>query len=52
MLVSQGAPLVEVFRKEGDLWVLREHGPGDEIELASLGVAIAVDRLYADPTRP
>ena len=51
VLVAQDAPLVEVFRKEGDLWVLREHGPGEELELASLGVVLSVDRLYADPTR-
>jgi Uma2 family endonuclease len=51
VLVAQGEPLVEVFRKEGDLWVLREHGPGEAVELASLGVVLSVDRLYADPTR-
>ena len=51
VLIAQGAPAVEVFRKEGDLWVLREHGPGEELELASLAITISVDRLYADPTR-
>jgi Uma2 family endonuclease len=51
VLVAQEEPHVEVFRKEGDLWVLREHGPGEEIELASIGVTLSVDRLYADPTR-
>lgn len=52
VLVTQdAAPSVEVFRKEGDVWVLREHGPGEAVELASLGVVVSVDRLYADPTR-
>jgi len=51
VLVAQDAPTVEVFRKEGELWVLREHGPGEEIELTSIGVVISVDRLYVDPTR-
>ncbi|MCX4242674.1 Uma2 family endonuclease [Paraliomyxa miuraensis] len=51
VLVAQDAPRVEVFVREGEQWVFREHGPGQEVELTSLGVTLAVDRLYADPTR-
>lgn len=51
VLVAQDAPQVEVFRREGDLWVLREHGPGATIELTSLQAALALDDLYVDPTR-
>ncbi|MCA9706886.1 MAG: Uma2 family endonuclease [Myxococcales bacterium] len=51
VLVAQDVARVEVFRREGDVWVFREHGPAQEVELVSLGVTLSVDRLYADPTR-
>lgn len=49
VLVAQGRAHVEVFRREGDLWTLREHGPGGRIELESVGVELEVDALYANP---
>jgi len=48
VLVSQDAPRVEVFRRTEDGWVLREAGPGQQIELASIGVRVDVDALYRD----
>lgn len=49
MLVSQGDPYVEVFRRDGDEWVLRTATAGQMLELPSQGVRIPVDAIYADP---
>jgi Uma2 family endonuclease len=47
--VSQEQQQVEVFRKnEAGLWVLYPFGEGDEIELASLNVRVAIASLYED----
>jgi Uma2 family endonuclease len=49
VLVSQEQQQVEVFRKnEAGLWVLYPFGEGDEIELASLNVRVAIASLYED----
>jgi Uma2 family endonuclease len=49
VLVSQGEPYVEVFRRDGDEWVLRTATAGQMLELPSQGVRIPVDAIYADP---
>ena len=49
VLVSQEEPRVEVFRRTDAGWLLREHGPGERVELPSLDVALDVDALYARP---
>lgn len=49
VLVSQGEPYVEVFRREGDEWILRTSVAGGVVELPSQGVSIAVDAIYVDP---
>ncbi|MEM9462822.1 MAG: Uma2 family endonuclease [Myxococcota bacterium] len=51
VLVAQDAPCVEVFRRETDVWTLREHGPGDVVKLTSLDLRLELDRIYRDPTR-
>jgi Uma2 family endonuclease len=52
VLVSQGEPYVEVFRRDGDEWVLRTAMAGQMLELTSQGIQIAVDAIYADPRKP
>lgn len=47
VLVSPGDPYVEVFRREGEEWVLRTSMAGGVIELPSRGVSIPVDAIYA-----
>jgi len=49
VLASPGQPCVEVFRREGDEWILRTSGAGGVVELPSSGVSISVDAIYADP---
>lgn len=50
VLVSQSTPRVEVFRHAADLsWTLREYGTGQHVELASIGITIGIDDVYADP---
>src|SRR5690606_3098241 len=49
VLVSQGEPYIEVFRREGDEWVLRSATAGQLLELPSQGVQIPVDAIYVDP---
>jgi Uma2 family endonuclease len=49
VLVSQDSAYVEVFRRDGDEWVLRTATAGQMVELPSQGVRISVDAIYADP---
>lgn len=46
LLASSTRPLVEVYRRESDGWKLRVYGPGDRVELASLGCQFAVEDVY------
>lgn len=50
LLIGQEARRLELFRRGPDGWVLREAGPGEELELASLGIRLSVDAVYYDPT--
>lgn len=48
VMASQHKALVEVYsRGDGDLWTLREAGPGESALLSALPGAIEVDRVYA-----
>lgn len=49
VLVAQEEPRIEVYRREGDTWVLREYGPGGQVALASLDVTLDLDTIYRDP---
>jgi len=49
VLVSQDDVRIEVFRRQGDIWALRDYGPGQSVELASLDVRLEVDVIYDDP---
>jgi Uma2 family endonuclease len=49
VLVSEREPHIEVFRRDGDEWVLRTATAGQVVELPSHGARIAVDAIYADP---
>jgi Uma2 family endonuclease len=49
VLVSQEEQRIEVYRRENDVWALRDYGPGQAAELASLEVTLSVDEIYADP---
>jgi Uma2 family endonuclease len=52
VLISQGESCIEVFRRDGDEWVLRTATAGQMLELPSQGVRIPVDAIYADPRKP
>lgn len=51
VLVSQGEPYIEVFRREGEEWVLRTFQAGQHVEIPSRAVRPSVDAIYADPRR-
>jgi Uma2 family endonuclease len=53
VLVSQHSPKIEVFRKnEAGKWVLAEEASAGEMApLLSIGCALSVDEVYADPLR-
>ncbi|AKF09767.1 hypothetical protein DB32_006916 [Sandaracinus amylolyticus] len=48
-LVAQTERRIEVYRRNERDRELIEAGGGETIELASLGVTLRVDELYADP---
>lgn len=52
MLVATRYQAVEVQRRAGDEWTLHLFGPGDEVELASIGVRFPVAALYRRTTVP
>lgn len=37
---------VEVYRRAGPRWTYQEYGPGDSLELESIGAHLSVDQLY------
>jgi Uma2 family endonuclease len=49
VLVAQKARRIEVYRREGNRWVLTEYGPGSIVELSSIEARVAVDDVYYDP---
>src|SRR5687768_1727172 len=49
VLISQREPLVEVFRRDGQSWIVTEYPAGSTVRLASLDVTLEVDALYRDP---
>lgn len=54
VLVSQASQRIEVYSRDdrqSELWRYREYGPGGSVGQPSLGVAIAVDEVYANPLR-
>ncbi len=49
VLVAQKTQRIEIYRREGERWMLTEQGPGTSFELTSLGAKISVDEVYLDP---
>ena len=52
LLVNYSARRVEHYHRAGELWTYRTYGPGETITLEGLGVALAVDRIYAKVRLP
>jgi Uma2 family endonuclease len=47
-LISQDMQQVEIYRRQGDVgWLYITYEPGDTVEFASVGVALAIAELYA-----
>ncbi|WP_106391811.1 Uma2 family endonuclease [Enhygromyxa salina] len=46
VLVSQAAPLLEVFRRADDAWRYQAAGPGQQLTLDDRGLTLDVDALY------
>ena len=48
LVVSHAGPMLELHRRgEGETWAVLRAGAGGSVELASVGVSIAVDDVYA-----
>ena len=52
MLIATKYQAVEVQRRSGDEWTLHLLGPGDEIELVSIGVRFPLAELYRGTAVP
>jgi Uma2 family endonuclease len=48
LLVAIDAVAIEHWRRAGDLWQVRDLGPGDLLTVDDLGITIELDDLYAD----
>ena len=49
LLVSQGEPLIELYRRRDDRWELVEARPGEWLDLATLNARLDVQAIYANP---
>lgn len=49
VLISQRAPRIEVFHREGESWILTDAVTGGAVQLPSLGIPLGVDAVYRDP---
>ena len=53
VLIEQERMSVECFRRDAqDRWVLQAYGPGDRVELSSVGFSTALETLYEDVVLP
>src|SRR2546421_3756307 len=53
VLIDAQRQAVEVFRRETEnLWTLHPFGPGDTIELTSIGVSFLIDAVYENVMLP
>jgi Uma2 family endonuclease len=52
MLIATKYQAVEIQRRAGDAWTLHLFGPGDEVELVSIGVRFPLPILYKGTTVP
>lgn len=52
VLVSQQCQQVEVFTRNGKKWVYQLFGPGEVVELLSVGVQFPIEMLYEDVPLP
>ena len=48
LLVSTDRVEMEHWQRRGDLWQVRDLGPGDLLTIENLDITIALDELYAD----
>jgi Uma2 family endonuclease len=48
VLVSQLERRIDVYRRDGRRWHLDDYRPGEQFQLESLAVTLAVDDVYAD----
>ena len=46
VLVSQGVNRIEQFTRTAEGWVLRSAGPGESLQLTSVGCVLQVDSVY------
>lgn len=46
VLVSQSEPLVEVYRRTGDVWQYESAGPGQRLRVDDEGTSLDVDAIY------
>jgi Uma2 family endonuclease len=52
VLVSQHERRIDVYRRQETGWHLEDFGPGERLDLASIGVSLAVDDVYTDALGP
>ena len=52
LILSQDAPVLERFERDGEGWTRAEFGAGETVELAALGLSLPVDELYEDVLAP
>lgn len=48
LLVDQADMKVDLYRRDGDQWVLTRYGEGDTLHLASIDYSVAVNTVYQD----
>lgn len=52
MLINWQRQVVETYRRENGKWFYQHYEPGEDVEFASLGLAIPMSMIYARSTVP
>jgi Uma2 family endonuclease len=48
VLISTTHQMVEIYRRQGELWAYQQIGPGQQVKLVSIGLALPVADLYVN----
>lgn len=48
VLISTTHQMVEIYRRQGELWTYQQIGPGQQVELVSIGFALPIADLYVN----
>jgi Uma2 family endonuclease len=52
VLINTTHRMVEIYRRQGKIWAYQQIGPGQQVELASIGFTLPIADLYVNTDVP